>query len=414
MASAGWGQHEFPRVEICGSAYGERSGAPLVLSCRDLPYALLFNPAMNHGYVVDLEHKRLHRMDDDGAIGVAYGGSRSGDDMESPYDVGGLDGVCMYRDCFSIQDGGRTVYLDWQGKLLGAQTSDDNGPEPSERDADALAPQGCLARFEQFTTREVNGDPAPLQHHADVQRRGDSPLEGSTLYVYDNEGNELWHKDTRLYFPDRHNHAFSRVVSGKVYLHDSSSIRSYSPESEDDIIYTPLVSKKCITHNYTCQTGEDDCIFIRLSLLPKASYWEIVHVHRGDIRRSRVAIHDPEAFLYRWCEQESQTFKRKVIPDELTPQMVGGHPSGVGHIILLTGKTQQQWEYTRHDADGASPGRVISDAPLFFHYSRYLKAYLATTKGRVRTTDTAEPQVVEPARMYFLPSGDPFSTPDTP
>lgn len=324
---------DYPFIDLPSSAYIECDAAPLVLSHRELPYALIFNPSMNQGFILNLDNKSLHPMDDRNTIDVVYGGSWHGDDMEYPYDVGSMDEVRMYRDYFSLRNGNRIAYLNKQGECLRQSALKDDGTEAIEYNLADVKPQKCIASFHQFSPAELYGNATEPCKPTRCGEKENSPFEHS------------------------------------------------APEGS-------------IVKNYACKTGADDCVFIRLVLSEKTSYWEIASVSKAETRRSKLAINDPNAFLYQWVISKSRTQKQPFVPAEITPQMVGNH------LILLTEKGQK-WVYTWHDTAPHTSAQIASSEPVFFHYSAYLRAYIAITEGKTDLS-AAEIKATTPARMYFL------------
>lgn len=389
-----------PFIEIPSSAYGEWDGAPLVLSCQALPYALIFNPSMNHGYVLDLVEKRLHRMDDRGAIDVVYGGSLHGDDMARPYDVGSIDGIRMFRNYFSLRDGNRVVYLNKQGECLRQCVLMDDGSERIEYSFADIKPTECIASFEQFSPAELYGD---TSENCCLTIRDENGAKMACLL--DSRQKELWHRELPASFADisweeqRVGFGLFYVIGSKIYVPFRDWVTCISQESVEDVLYERVDSQDCITKNYACKMGPDAGVFIRLVLGEKSSFWEIVQIHGDEVCRRKLALNDAKGNLYQWVKNGALSGFCSVVPDELTPQMVGDG------LILLTGKGDK-WEYTRCDMRAQALARLLSDEPVFFHYCAYLKAFIATTKGISDTSDGAGFKATTPARMYFLKCGD--------
>lgn len=382
LTAGGTEVQDCPYIEIPSSAYGERDGAPLLLSHHQLPYALIFNPDLNQGFVINWDNMKLHPMDDRGAIDVVYGGCRRGDDMEHPYNVGSMDGVRMFRNYFVLQNGRCLVYLNTQGECI----QQDEGGEPPSREL--APPQECIASFEQFSPRELYGD---MEENYTLHTREEN--DSQTAYLFDRNKKEVWHRVlppscTHVLWDElRTGSGLLYVVGSKIYVPFRDRITCISQGGSEDILYEPGDPEACMNKHYTCKTGPDDCFFIRLTLSESSSFWEIVHVHKDEIRRSRLAVHDTDGVLFQWA-------KSAAVPEEMTPQIAGSH------LILLTEKGQK-WVYTWCTASAQQPVQTASADPVFFHYSPYLKVYLAITRGQIEP-DGAEYKAAVPARMYLL------------
>lgn len=387
---------DYPFIDTPSSAFGKKTGAPLVLSCRELPYALILNPSMNCGFVVDMDKMELHRMDDRCSIDVVYGGSWHGDVMEHPYDVGCIDGVRMYRHYFSLRDGNRVVYLNKQGKCLQQSLLKDNGQERVEYSFADLEPQECSAAFEQFSPAELYGDTA--EHYCLNIRE----VKGAMVaYLLDGQHKELWHRELPAACADisweeqRIGNGIFYVIGSKVYVPFKDGVTCISQEGIGNIRYECADSQDCITKTYACKMGPDDGVFIRLVLGAGVSFWDIVRINKDEVHRSKLALHDANGFLYQWVRKESSREKQAVVPEEITPQVAGNR------LILLTGKGAK-WEYTGCDASLHTLPQISSADPVFFHFSAYLKAYIAITKGAVDESAAGEYSARIPARIYFL------------
>lgn len=396
MQICGKDVQDYSYVDIPSFAYGKRTGAPLMLSCRDLPYALIFNPQMNCGYVIDMDKMELHHMNDRCTIDVVYGGSWHGDDMEYPYDVGCIDRVRMYRNYFSLQDGNRVVYLDKQGECLRQSLLTNNGSEQIEYSFADIESLECIASFEQFSPVELYGD---TTENYSLKIRDEKGTR--TAYLFDRHQKELWHRELPSSFADiswDEQHIGNRifyVIGSKIYVPSKDGIICISQEGIENICYESAVSRDCIAKGYACKMGSNDGVFIRLILSEKSSFWEIVRINKDGIHRSKLAINDANGFLYKWVKKESLHEKQPVVPEEITPQMTGKC------LIFIIGKGAK-WEYTWYDTNSQTLPRISSSEPVFFHYNSYLKAYIAITKGKVDSSDSGEYKVIVPARMYIL------------